>query len=119
MTIPVNALPASELRAAAPAAAQPPKTIAEPREPAAPDAAGKKPQATPAEKTEALAVINDGLKTASVSLRFEFDNDADQMIARVTDTETGKVIRQMPSEEALHVSKAMDRLQGLLVSQKV
>ena len=67
----------------------------------------------------ALAEINQSLKMASIGVRFEFDKEAHTMIAKVVDVETGIVIRQMPSEEMVRISKAMDKLQGLLVRQKV
>ena len=62
----------------------------------------------------ALDEINQSLALASIGLQFEFDKDADQMIARVVDTQSGDVIRQMPSEEVLHVAKMLDKLQGLI-----
>ena len=41
------------------------------------------------------------------------------MVTKVIDVESGEVIRQMPSEEVVRFSKALGKLQGLLVSQKV
>ena len=40
------------------------------------------------------------------------------MVVRVVDSETRKVIRQMPTEDMLAMSKALDRLQGLMVHLK-
>jgi flagellar protein FlaG len=39
-------------------------------------------------------------------------------VVKVTDTETDKVIKQIPSKEALELAKALDKLRGLLVKQE-
>jgi flagellar protein FlaG len=41
------------------------------------------------------------------------------MVVRVIDSETQKVLRQMPSEEMLSLAKAMDRMRGLMIHLKV
>lgn len=119
MTIPVNAVTASESRAPLPVKSQPYTHTGVVREIAALDSVEKKPESTAMKKIAALAVINDNLKMASIDLRFEFDKDSRHMITKVMDTQTGELIRQMPSEDAIHVSKVLDRLQGILFSQKV
>ena len=116
MTIPANALPASDHRALA--ASPPPRPAGTVRETAALDRVEKKPEATSAEKVEALTKINDSLKSDAIDLRFEFDKASDQMVTQVLDTQTGELIRQMPSEDAIHVAKVLGRLQGLLFSHK-
>ena len=37
------------------------------------------------------------------------------MIVKVVDRETREVLRQMPTQEALEIAKALDRTQGLLI----
>ncbi|RJG05967.1 flagellar biosynthesis protein FlaG [Noviherbaspirillum cavernae] len=64
---------------------------------------------------DAVKQINDALKSG---LEFSVDSDAHRTIVKVVDQQTKEVIRQMPTEEALEVAKALDRLQGLLVKQK-
>jgi len=88
------------------------------REAAAPDPAEKKPEPTLQAKVEALAEINESLKSASIDLRFEFGNEPRQLIIKVMDTQTGQMVRQMPSEDAVHASKVLGRLQGILFSHK-
>lgn len=119
MTIPASALTASESRAPLPVTSQPYTHTGVVRGTAALDSIEKKPESTSMEKIAALADINDNLKMASIDLRFEFDKDSKHMITKVLDTQTGELIRQMPTEDAIHVSKVLDRLQGLLFSQKV
>ncbi|MEM5431806.1 flagellar protein FlaG [Cupriavidus oxalaticus] len=65
----------------------------------------------------ALGELADALKTTSVGLRFEIDKDTNRIITKVIDKETGDLIRQMPTEEVLRIARAMDKLQGLLVSK--
>lgn len=68
--------------------------------------------------SEALESINKALRQQSPGLEFSVDEDTDRTIVRVIDTETNEVIRQMPTREALEISKAIERMQSLLVNQK-
>ena len=75
--------------------------------------------ATSAQTSSALDEVNKSLQMASIGVRFEFDKETHTMVTKVVDVETGEMIRQMPNEEAVHISKVLSQLQGLLVSQKV
>jgi flagellar protein FlaG len=60
-------------------------------------------------------------KTATLSpeLQFSLDKESGKTIVKVTDSNTKDVIWQFPSEEALQVTKELDRYQrGLLVNRK-
>ena len=63
--------------------------------------------------------LNDFMKRFSTELNFSVDTDSKQIVVKVLNKETGEVIRQIPSEEALKLSKAMDVLQGLIIQKKV
>lgn len=128
MAVPVSALSASPRRepaVAAPAAPQVPeqakqaKQAERVREASALEHEKKTVEATSMQASAALAEINQSLKMASIGVRFEFDKEAHTMITKVVDVESGEMIRQMPSEEVVRISKALGQLQGLLVSQKV
>ena len=67
---------------------------------------------------QALQSINQALQKLSSNLEFTVDADSNRTIVKVMDTQTQEIIRQMPSVEAIEISKAMDKLQGLLVKQK-
>ena len=86
-----------------------------------PFAAASPPEPASAPKGEraALAEINQTLMVASIGVQFEFDKEVDTMIVKVVDVESGELIRQMPSEEVVRISKALGKLQGLLVHQAV
>ncbi|CAN7706682.1 flagellar protein FlaG [Cupriavidus necator] len=65
----------------------------------------------------AIGELVEALKTTSISLRFEIDETTHRVITKVIDKETGDLIRQMPTEEVLRIARAIDKLQGLFVSQ--
>lgn len=124
MTVSVNALsanPAGALRQAAVAlpAARPAPAAASVREAASLEREKEPAEATSTQVSEAVAEINQSLRQASIGVQFEFDKEANTMVTKVMDVESGEVIRQMPSEEVVRFSKALGKLQGLLVSQKV
>lgn len=67
---------------------------------------------------QALQSINKTLQALSQNLEFTVDADSNRTIVKVMDTQTQEIIRQMPTAEALEISKALDKLQGLLLKQK-
>ena len=121
MTVSVNALSANPSGALRQAAVDLPAAlpVARPAPAAEPVREIKTAEATSTQLNSALAEINQTLKLASIGVQFEFDKEANTMVTKVMDVESGEVIRQMPSEEVVRFSKALGRLQGLLVSQKV
>lgn len=67
---------------------------------------------------KALNEINKVLCGLSISVQFQVDPNYKEVIIKVVDQDTGKVIRQFPSEDVVRISKAMDRLTGLLIEHK-
>ena len=67
---------------------------------------------------QAARRINEFLKSSSASVEFTVDSQSNRVIVRVVDSATGQLIRQMPSEEMLAISHALDRVTGLLLEQK-
>ncbi len=67
---------------------------------------------------QAVARINEFLKSSAANVEFTVDAASDRVVVRVVDSETHQLIRQMPSEETLAISRALDRLSGLLLAQK-
>ena len=71
------------------------------------------------EVRKAAQQVNAALKaTASSDLQFSVEGDNKDVVVRVVDSQTKELIRQIPSEEMVAISKAMDNLSGLLVQQK-
>ena len=81
------------------------------------------PQARETDKPDAVQLqqslqeINQELASFSISVQFELDPEYKDLIVKVVDQETGKLIRQMPSEDVVRMSKALENLKGLLFSQ--
>ena len=80
------------------------------------------PQATPgvdpAALRRAVESINRRLEQSVNNLRFSVDDDTGKVVVKVLDTATEQVIRQIPSEEALAISRSLEKLQGLLLNQQ-
>ena len=58
---------------------------------------------------------------ASISARdlsFSIDGDTGKTVVRVTDSDTGDVIRQIPAQELIDIARAMNHAQGLLLRQQ-
>ncbi|MBN9694508.1 MAG: flagellar protein FlaG [Zoogloea sp.] len=68
--------------------------------------------------TQAVKQIQDVVKQNVNGLQFSIDEDVGVPVVKVIDTESKKVIRQIPSQEVLEIAKALDKLQGLLVKQQ-
>lgn len=77
----------------------------------------KKPEA--AAVRQASEQINEVLRQFDRNLQFTVDEDTGIDVVKVIDTETEEVIRQFPSEEVLAIARALDKLQGLLIRDKV
>jgi len=64
---------------------------------------------------QAVAAINRAAKALNNSVQLSMDSSSGRAVVRVVDTETGQLIRQIPSEEALELRRELDRLAGLLI----
>jgi len=65
---------------------------------------------------EAIAEANRQLAQKSSELTFEFDETAARVIAKLVDKQTGQVLRQIPSKEALQIARALqDESAGALL----
>ena len=67
---------------------------------------------------QAVQNINKSLQSMSRDLEFSVDSDSNRTIVKVVDSKTKEVIRQIPSQEALEISKALDTVRGLLIKQQ-
>lgn len=80
------------------------------------EAAQKVPSA--GELQKALEDVAKAVEPMAQNLRFSLDKDSGKTVVKVMDTETNEVIRQIPSEEVLAISQAVDKLKGLLIKQE-
>jgi flagellar protein FlaG len=65
----------------------------------------------------ALRKLNETAAAAERNLTFRIDKGSGKTVITVVDTATKEVIRQIPSEEALAVSRALEAAGGLLDAQ--
>lgn len=85
------------------------------------DATAQQPaQATPSREQidQAMTEVKRALAPVARNLQFSVDDDTGRTIIKVIDASTNEVIRQMPSEELLAITKAIDSFSGLFVKQK-
>lgn len=76
------------------------------------------PAQDPQRVAQAVAVLNRTMAALSREVEFTSDQQTGHTVVRVLDRETQEVIRQIPSQEVLSITHALDRLQGLLFQQK-
>jgi flagellar protein FlaG len=74
------------------------------------------PQPSAEQLTQAVAGINQVMQKLAPGLEFSIDQESNRTIVKVVDQQTKELIRQMPSAETLEIAKALDRVQGLLIS---
>lgn len=71
-----------------------------------------------AQLAQAVGQLNQSMQTHSIGLEFSIDGESHHTVVKVVDQQTKRLIRQIPSVEALEIAKALDRMQGLLIKQK-
>lgn len=87
----------------------------------APAAAAAAPavQRADEQKLPELAVATQvTLQPSMPAVQFAEDPESGKVIARVVNPDTGDLVRQIPSEDALALARALGRLQGVFVEQK-
>jgi flagellar protein FlaG len=76
------------------------------------------PSASSAEVQKAVSRMNDYVQNLQRDLHFRVDDSSDRVVVTVVDSESGHVIRQIPSEEMLAVAQSLEQIQGLLVNEQ-
>lgn len=66
----------------------------------------------------AVADMQDYVQTAQRNLQFQLDEGGERMVVTVTEANSGKVIRQIPSEEALRLAENLSEIRSVLFSGK-
>ena len=67
---------------------------------------------------QATEMLNQSDLFKHTALNFQVEDGSGQLIIKVMDTESNKVIRQIPSAEALAMSRAIESNQGMFVKTK-
>jgi len=62
--------------------------------------------------------LNKEMSPLNPDIKFHFNDKVDEMVVNVIDKNTDKVIRKIPSEEALKIMEKMRELIGILFDKK-
>ncbi len=71
------------------------------------------------ELEEAVERLNKMMESGKRGLGFSVDNQINVTVVTVKDTNTGEVVRQIPSEAVLRVAHRIEDLKGILYSKDV
>lgn len=55
------------------------------------------------------------MKDLKVNLSFEVNKEDGELVIKVVDTESNQVIRQIPTEQTLHIRKTLDSTQRVIL----
>lgn len=76
------------------------------------------PPADSGEVKQAVSRLNSYVQNLRRDLQFRVDEDSNRVIVTVVDSESGEVIRQIPSDEVLAVAQNLQHAHGLLVDER-
>lgn len=75
-------------------------------------------QADPLSLQQLAGQLNQNIGMTGQQVQFSVDKDTGKAVLRVTDAESGALLRQIPGDEALEMARILDRMQGVLIRQK-
>lgn len=67
---------------------------------------------------KALEALNDNMKAWSTGMRFDVDAEAQRIVVSIIDSESGEVLRTVPSDAVIRVAKMIVQLQGRSVDTR-
>lgn len=70
------------------------------------------------ELRQALERLNEQMRKQGRNLSFSMDERINRTIVQVKDANTGELVRQIPDETVLRVSRSIEDLKGLLMNEK-
>ena len=83
----------------------------------APPVQQKQAQPSQQQVEQALDKVKQVMTAKASALTFTVDDKSGDTIVRVVDSDTGEVIRQIPSKELVEIARALDKMQGMLLKQ--
>lgn len=66
---------------------------------------------------DAVNLLNEQMSATKQGLGFSYDDSKNQAVIRVSNTTTGELIRQIPSEDVLRMAHHIDDLKGILYNK--
>lgn len=86
--------------------------------PSAPKIDAPTPKEMAQQIKEAMQQLNDAMKASGQNLAFSKDGASGRTVIRVTNTETGELIRQIPNETLLKVARSIEEFKGAIWDEK-
>ena len=80
---------------------------------------GEQAELSVSEVLEVVQKANAALANNQSNLKFLLDSDNGKPIVQIIDRETQEVLKQIPSVEMLKIAKAIEKMQGVLMSREV
>ena len=77
------------------------------------------PKQMASELNDALQQLNESMRNSGRNLAFNKDEASGRTVIRVTNTDTGELVRQIPTEEFLKVARAIDAFKGNVLDQNI
>ncbi|RTZ47572.1 flagellar protein FlaG [Candidimonas sp. SYP-B2681] len=68
---------------------------------------------------KALEAINKNMGAWSTGMRFDIDEDAQRVVVSIIDSETGEILRTVPSDAVIRIAKMIVQLQGKSIDTRV
>ena len=68
---------------------------------------------------DAVKHLESFVSIARADISFSIDEASGVQVVKIMDRQSKEVIRQFPSEEAIRIAQALDKLQGVFVKDKV
>jgi flagellar protein FlaG len=68
---------------------------------------------------QAIEHINEQLQSSQTNLGFSIDSETDIVVVKVTNKETGELVRQIPAEAVVRLAGKMEDLKGLLLDENL
>ncbi len=63
--------------------------------------------------------MNQFIQIFNAKIAFEIDKDTKKTVLKIIDAQTNEIIRQIPPEELLKISRRISELLGLIINEKV
>jgi flagellar protein FlaG len=79
---------------------------------------GERAELSVSEVLEVVQKANAALTSNQSNLKFLVDSDNGKPIVQIVDRETQEVLKQIPSVEMLKIAKAIEKMQGVLMSRE-
>ncbi|MGA1336309.1 MAG: flagellar protein FlaG [Burkholderiaceae bacterium] len=68
---------------------------------------------------QAIENLNEQLQSSQTNLGFSIDSETDIVVVKVTNKETGELVRQIPAEAVVRLAGKMEDLKGLLLDENL